>query len=312
MLSSERLKGIDVFVSVADTGSFTLAAERLYLTTSAVSKSVTRLEKRLRVKLFDRTTRKVVLTDSVREFYQACTGVLMHLEEAELSLHEKSGELKGKIRIDLPASFGRQHVLPVIFQFLEKHPQVEPLITLSDRFIDPVTERVDIMVRAGGSGVWPKEVDNYFLGMERLIFCASPAYLNKFGTPLDENHLREHGCVLYVKPDGNLNPLHFSDIESGRVLRPVPGKIAIGDTEGQASAVLLGHGIAQLPYWLIRDHLASGKLVQILPELETDGLPLNLAWLRSRERVSRVKELADFLKNTITPSGFCSPLFNTW
>jgi DNA-binding transcriptional LysR family regulator len=307
MYSSERLKGIDVFVSVADEGSFTLAAERLHLTTSAVSKSVARLEKRLRIRLFDRTTRRLALTDAGMEFYRVCTGVLTHLEEVELSLHENREELKGKIRIDLPASYGRLHVLPVILKFCEEHPDIEPLITLSDRFADPVSERIDVIVRTGGSGIWPSEIGNHLFGIQRLIFCASPVYLANHGTPKNKQELHKHGCILYVRNDGYIYPLHFSDPEKGRILRPVPGKIAVGDSEGQALAVLAGKGIAQLPVWLVQEHLRSGKIVQILPELETDGLPMNLAWLRSRERVSRVRALVQRLKETLTPSGVLLP-----
>lgn len=303
MYSSERLKGIDVFVCVADEGSFTLAADRLHLTVSAVSKSVSKLEKRLRIRLFDRTTRRLCLTDAGLEFYRACHGVLSHLEEVELSLHENQDELKGKIRIDLPAAYGRLHVLPIILRFCDEHPEIEPLITLSDRFVDPVYERIDVIVRTGGSGIWHEGLGHHQFGIQRLIFCASPDYLSKYGIPRNEQELRAHGCILYVRGDSFVHPLHFSEPQNGNVLRPIPGKIAIGDSEGQLLAVLMGKGIAQLPVWLVQEHLESGKIQQVLPELETDGLPMNLAWLRNRERVPRVNALVQLLKKTLTPSG---------
>ena len=303
MHSSERLKGIDVFVCVADTGSFTGAGERLHLTTSAVSKAITRLEKRLQVRLFERTTRRIALTEAGREFYRTCTGVLSHLEEAELSLHENNNEFKGRLRIDLSASYGRLHVLPAILDFVKQHPQLEPHITLSDRFVDPVEDGIDIIVRVGGSGIWPAALDHHLIGVQRLIFCASPDYLHQRGTPTDEQTLAEHGCVLYGGTDGMAFPLHFSGQHKGNILKPVAGRIAIGDLEGQAAAVLAGHGIAQLPLWLVREKLNNGSLIQVLSELETEGLPMNIAWLKSRERLPKVKTLVEHLKTALSPAG---------
>lgn len=301
MQVSERLKGIDVFVSVADAGSFTVGAERLHLTTSAVSKSVTRLEKRLKVRLFERTTRRLSLTEAGLEFYRACTGVLAHLEEAELALIEISAELKGRLRIDLPATYGRLQVMPTLLSFLEDHPLLEPHITLSDRFVDPVEEGIDIIVRSGGTGIWPSALGHQLLGIQRLVFCASPSYLERCGTPRTETELLEHGCVLYGRADGFVYPLHFSDKTRGNILKPVAGRLAIGDSEGQAIAVMAGQGIAQLPTWLVRKELENGKLIQILPELETDGLPMNIAWLRSRERLPKIRSLIDYLTATLNP-----------
>ena len=118
MFSSERLKGIDVFVCVADSGSFRAAAERLNLTASAISKAIARLEGRLGVRLFQRTTRRLALTDAGAAFYRTCTGVLAELEEAELAMQPDNAEPQGRIRIDLPAAFGRLLALPVSGWFL--------------------------------------------------------------------------------------------------------------------------------------------------------------------------------------------------
>ena len=137
MHSSERLKGIDVFVAVADSGSFSAAAERLNLTGSAVSKSVARLEERLGTRLFNRTTRSLALTDAGVLFYRTCTSVLSELEEVEHALVSEEHELHGKVRIDLPASYGRLHVLPLIMDFVRLHPMLQPHISFTDRWSVP-------------------------------------------------------------------------------------------------------------------------------------------------------------------------------
>ena len=129
MFSSERLKGIDVFVIVADLGSFTAAAGRLNLTNSAVSKSIARLEGRLGTRLFQRTTRRLSLTDAGETFYRTCTAVLSDLEEVEIALTSTQTEPQGKVRIDLPASYGRLHVLPLILDFMKLHPRLSPHVS---------------------------------------------------------------------------------------------------------------------------------------------------------------------------------------
>jgi len=202
MFSSERLKGIGLFVCVADMGSFTLAAERLNLTASAVSKGIARLESRLQTKLFQRTTRRLALTDAGTQFYRTCTGVLAELEEAELAMQAESAEPRGRVRIDLPASFGRLHALPVILRCIEDHPLLVPHITFSDRFADPVSEGIDILVRIGGSDVWPNTLGHHYLGKQRHIFCAAPGYLKRQGEPTTAAELAHHHCVLYQENDG--------------------------------------------------------------------------------------------------------------
>ena len=308
MYSSERLKGIDVFVCVAELGSFTAAAERLNLTSSAISKSVARLEGRLKTRLFHRTTRRLSLTDAGASFYRTCTGVLADLEEAELALDAERTALAGRVRIDLPASFGRLHVLPVILAFVADHPLLHPHISFTDRFVDMVDAGIDILVRIGGPDVWPAALGHRYLGAERLIFCASPAYLARHGEPRDAQSLAEHHCVVYGRGDGMVNPWMIAGAQPGDMERRVfPGRIAVGDGEGQVMAVTAGQGVAQLPTWLVKRQLETGELVEVLPQLATDGLPMNLVWLKSRQALPKVDALLNALAASLTPAGSVLP-----
>ena len=304
---SERLKGIDVFVCVADVGSFAAAGQRLHLTASAISKAIARLEARLDVRLFNRTTRRLSLSDAGAAFYRTCTGVLAELEEAEHGLRAEGAagaEPRGRVRVDLPASFGRLHALPVILAFVEHHPLLLPHVSFSDRFVDPVQDGIDIVVRIGGPDVWPAALGRRYLCAERLIFCASPAYLRRHGEPEDAAALERHHCVVYGRGDGRVNPWHFSGVQPGDEERRVlPGRLAVGDGEGQAMAVAAGHGIAQLPTWLVQRQLDDGTLVQVLPQLAMDGLPMNLVWLKSRQGLPKVNALVEVLGARLTPAG---------
>ena len=302
MFSSERLKGIDVFVCVADSGSFRAAAERLNLTASAISKAIARLESRLEVRLFQRTTRRLALTDAGAAFYRTCTAVLAELEEAELSLQVENSEPRGKLRIDLPAAFGRLQALPVILQFVQAHALLLPHISFSDRFIDPVEEGVDIVVRVGGPDVWPAALAHRFLGRERHVFCAAPAYLNSHGTPGTDRDLEHHQCVAYGRADGTVSPWSFKGSRPGETERRVmSAKYIVGDGEGQVMTVLAGCGIAQLPTWLIKQHLADGSLVEVLPHLASEGLAINLVWPKSRQALPKVSALLDALAAGLMP-----------
>jgi DNA-binding transcriptional LysR family regulator len=304
LFSSERLKGIDVFVCVAELGSFAAAAERLSLTSSAVSKGIARLETRLGIRLFERTTRRLALTDAGTAFYRTCTRVLTDLEESEQALHAELFEPRGRIRIDLPASYGRLHVLPVILQFVKQHPLLMPHISFTDSFVDPADQGIDILVRIGGSDIWPATLGHRFLGAERLIYCAAPEYLSTRGAPASEAALEQHDCVLYGHSDGQVSPWYREGPQPGdKKRRIMPARIAVGDGEGEVLAVLAGYGIAQLPTWLVQGHLDSGALMEVLPQLATDGLPMNLVWLKKREALPKVSALLEVLAVCLTPAG---------
>ncbi|RYH35315.1 MAG: LysR family transcriptional regulator, partial [Alcaligenaceae bacterium] len=169
MNSSERLKGIDVFVAVVTAGSFTAAAERLNLTASAVGKSIARLEARLGTRLFERTTRKLELTDAGTAFHRVCVRVLEDIEAAERVLAADGIELSGRLRVDLPTTFGRRKVMGLLMAFATEHPALESHISFTDRFVDVVDEGIDLAVRIGGVDAWPANLGHRFLGKERLI-----------------------------------------------------------------------------------------------------------------------------------------------
>ena len=301
MFSSERLKGIDVFVCVAQAGSFKAAAEKMHLTGSAISKSIARLESRLGTRLFERTTRRLALTDAGTAFYRTCTGVLADLEEAELALQAEVSEPRGRVRIDLPGAFGRARVLPILLRWLEEHPGLIPHITFSDGFIEPFQEGVDVQVRIGGAETWPDSVGQRLLGHEWHVLCAAPGYLARRGTPLTERDLDDHPCIAYGWVDGTVSPWTFAGDSTGTTLRRhVPARLVVGNGEGLLLAALAGSGIAQLPSWLIQQHLADGTLVEVLPHLASEGLPIHLAWLKSRQALPRVSALLQVLAAELT------------
>ena len=295
MIPSERLKGIEAFVCSADAGSFTAAGARLNLTNSAVSKSVARLEARLGSRLFERTTRKLTLTDVGAAFYETCVRVLGDLADAEAVLASHRSEIVGRLKVDVPIAFGRMQAMPLLLAFAERHPNVRPNITFTDRKIDIVEEGVDVAIRIGASEPWPDNLGHRYLGSERVIRCAAPAYLARRGTPASVDDLEAFDCILYGRGDGSTINWRFAR-DGGRVEdRLMTGRIVLGSAEAQVETVKAGFGIAQLATWLIKDELASGELVEILPDLATVGLPLHLVWPRRKQLTPKVDALLETL-----------------
>lgn len=295
MIPSERLKGIAAFVCAADAGSFTAAGARLNLTTSAVSKGVARLEARLGSRLFDRTTRRLVLTDAGAAFYETCARVLGDLADAEAVLAAQRSEIVGRIRLDVPVAFGRMQVMPVLLAFAEQHPGVRPVVTFTDRRVDIVEESVDLAVRIGASDAWADNLGHRYLGRERVIFCAAPGYLARRGTPRSADALARLDGILYGRADGSATPWRFAHAAGVTAQPIVEPRIVLGSAEAQIGAVSAGFGVAQLATWLIKDALARGDLVEILPELATDGHPLHLVWPRRRQLSPRVDAVIEAL-----------------
>ncbi|MGE7368978.1 LysR family transcriptional regulator [Neorhizobium sp. NPDC001467] len=283
MLPIERLRGIEAFVQAAATGSFTAAGKRLNLTNSAIGKSVGRLEMRLGRKLFERSTRRLELTDAGAAFYATCVRVLADLADAEAVLAAHESEPVGRLRINLPVALGHLQGTRLILDLVERHPKLTPELVFTDRFVDLVDERVDVAVRLTPSQEWPASLGRQYLGTERLIFCAAPSVLEREGCPRSIDDLLKTGAVLYGRSDGSTTPWRIAHSDGLVEARPVQARIILGSAEAQVRAVQAGLGYAQLATWLIRDELDKGELVQVLPEMETDGLPAHLIWMRNRE-----------------------------
>ncbi|MNY26602.1 HTH-type transcriptional regulator DmlR [compost metagenome] len=200
------------------------------------------------------------------------------------------------MRVALPASFGRLRVVPVLSRFSAQYPDVRPQLLFADRFIDLAEEGVDLAVRIGGPPDVPSSLGRRFLGRERLVFCVAPVYLEKNGIPQTIDELQNHACIVYGRPDGTQSPWSYAlaDGQVGQcVMRP---RIVAGDAEAQLAFVRAGLGIAQLATWLVTDDLKAGRLVTILDQTATDGLPLSLLWPVARQLTPKVNVLAQMLE----------------
>lgn len=299
MHSAERLKGIDVFVATVAAGNFTAASERLNLTGSAVGKAIARLEARLGIRLFERTTRRLQLTDAGAAFHRICVRVLEELESAERVLAADAAAPSGRLRVDLPATFGRRKVMALLLDFADAHPAVQPHVSFTDRFVDVVDDGIDVAVRIGGDNHWPANLGHRFLGTERLVFCASPGHLARHGTPQSLEDLWRHDAVTYGRTDGSASPWLIAADGGPTERRAVEARIVVGHAEAQLDAVVAGLGVAQLATWLAEDDLAAGRLVAFLPALDVDGLPLHTVWPLAKQLLPKVDGFANHLAKNL-------------
>ncbi|ONG49501.1 LysR family transcriptional regulator [Pseudoroseomonas deserti] len=294
MLPSERLKGIEAFVAAADLGSFTAAAQRLNLTTSAISKSVGRLEVRLGCRLFERTTRRLALTSEGAAFQATCVKVLAELAEAEAVLAAQASEPVGRVKLDVPIAFGRLRVMPLLLRLAERHPALRPHVTFTDRYVDVLEEGIDVAVRIGQAQGLSDGLARRHLGSEHRIFCAAPAYLARRGVPGNRRDLLAADRILYGRSDGTASAWRLGGTD-GDEDKASDARLVLGSAEAQVEAVKAGFGIAQLATWLIQQELDRGELVEVLPDFATEGLALQLVWPKSRQLSPKVDALLTLL-----------------
>ena len=294
-MHDHRLKDILPFVASVESGSFTAAAERLHVTGSAVSKSVSRLETRLGSRLLERTTRSLHLTDAGSAYYQTCLRILEDLAEAEAVLAAQRTIPSGRLRLAVPTTYGRLNVMPLLMPFCQQHPELALSLSFSDRFVDLFEEGVDVAVRIGGAPDLPASLGWRNMGREQMQFCASPAYLAREGRPEDEAALLNHRAILYERVDGSTKPWLFITEDGQPHWREVPYRLALGDVDAQLQAVIAGLGVAQMPSWLIQHAVKQGDLEIILPQLQPEGLTLSVVWPRRKQFLPKVDALLSAL-----------------
>ena len=202
-MHDQRLKDIVPFVASIEGGSFAAAAERLHVTGSAISKSVSRLEARLGSTLLERTTRRLKLTDAGHAYYQTCIRIMEELAEAESVLAAQRSIPSGRLRLAVPNTYGRLCVMPLLITFCQQHPEIDISMTFSDRFVDLFDEGIDVAVRIGKTAEMPASLGYRQLGREKMVFCASPAYLAREGRPESVGALLQHRAILYERVDGS-------------------------------------------------------------------------------------------------------------
>ncbi|MFM0226919.1 LysR family transcriptional regulator [Paraburkholderia dipogonis] len=287
---------IAVFVAVAQTGSFTRAAEEIGSSKSNVGKAVQRLEARLGSQLFQRTTRAVRLTEDGETYLLAAQEALEALREAEQQLASRRAEPAGRVKIDLPAGFGRL-LLPSFIQLREKYPKLTVEMALTDRMSDPVGEGWDIVVRIGAL-----PDDSEFTVRKlcdlRLGLYASPEYLARRGDVKTLAELTDHDAIVFRGPTGRLRSWTARENDTVREIVPHP-VLVLADGQALVEAAVAGFGITQIHDRVALPHVRAGRLVHLLPEADVDGPPVHAIISLGQKMAAKTRAVVNHLAETL-------------
>lgn len=290
---TDRLAGISMFVRVVEAGSFALAGQRLGLSRSAVGKAIARLEDRLGVRLFHRTTRSQSLTAEGQGFYERCLRALAELEAAEQALEEGRQAPSGRLRVTMPVLLGRLCAAPILVSLATRHAQLRLELGFSDQVQDLVEERIDLAVRIGPLGD-RSDLTARRLGSFAMYPCASPDYVAARGRPTRLADLPGHALLPYGR-DGRSLAWAFTRPDGSLQRVEVAGRMLLNDLEALADAAAAGAGIAFLPCWLIGERVRAGRLDLLPMELPASGGDVFAVWPQARHLPSKVRAAIDAL-----------------
>jgi len=295
----DRASEMLIFVRCVEQGSFSAAARDMDLTPSAISKQIRRLEDRLGARLFNRTTRRISLTEIGRDFYDRCSRIMLDIEAAEESVSSQQGLVRGTLRVSATAAFARGEVLPRMPLFLERYPELTVEMELTDRSVDLVEEGVDCAIMLQEQVDDPSLISRK-LAVNRRIIVATPGYVNKHGAPQNPEDLLSHNCLTLY------NVTRFNDWEFGlpdgsHRLIHVDGNLRANTAGALYEACLAGVGLARLSTWLVAPRIRDGQLVQLLPEFSQEASAYFVLFPQGRHLSRKVRAFVDFLVEEFTP-----------
>lgn len=292
-------EGICEFVSVAEQGSFTKAAQALGISVAQVSRQVTQLEQRLGAKLLYRTTRHQALTEIGALYLRHCRQLLDSLAEAEQAISRHQAQPQGKLKLTAPLAYGQSHIAPLLVRFLQRHPQLEATLNLSNQVLDLVQDGYDLAIRIGhleDSSLMARR-----LASRRHHVCAAPAYLALHGRPLEPADLERHSCL-------SLGSEHWHLLDGGRRRQVrVKGSLRCNSGHALAHAARQGLGLAQLPDYYVAAGLASGELVEVLADYREPDEGIWALTPQNRQLSPKVRMLIDFLAQSLTDDPLTLP-----
>jgi len=282
---------IRVFLAVCHAGSFARAADGLALSPSAIAKTIARLEARLKVRLFDRTTRRLSLTPEGQTYEEACRRATGDIDQVEASLAQAASTPSGMLRVSLPPLFGTEVIAPVLHALADRHPALSFDISLDIERVDLLARGVDLAVRIGElpdvSGLTARR-----LGMQEVVLCASPAYLERHGEPISRDDLSRHALIATAHR-GQPVPWQLLD-DDGRIESwSPPSRLSTDSSMLTLAAVRGGRGIGLLPRWLVAQDLAAARLRTLMAGRIAGHLPIHALWLTAPVMLPRLRVAID-------------------
>jgi len=289
----DRLVSMQAFTRVVDIGSFARAAESLDLPKATLTRLIQNLETHLGVKLLHRTTRRISVTTDGAAYYERCVRILADVEEAEQSLTRHNNSPRGTLCVDTAGGLARTALIPHLHEFFKAYPDLKLELSINGKPIDLLQEGVDVVLRVGAP--LDESMVARRIGQLRLAFYASPIYLNRFGTPRDLAELATHKAVNYMSNrTGREMPWPMSrGMEHSEIL--LPSAISTNDADVYLDCTLQGHGVARLARVMAEPYVASGRLVEILTDWQTEDLPISAMYPQNRHLSAKVRVFVNWV-----------------
>ena len=292
-----QFEAMRIFERVAELASFTQAADSLGLPKATVSSTIKQLENNLGTRLLQRTTRTVQMTPDGLLYYERCKDMLIDMEELQTMFRQSEVEISGRLRIDMPVGIARMKIIPRLPEFLKAHPKLTVEVSCTDRRVDLIREGFDCVIRVGTLA--DSNLVARYLGSIKLINCASPAYLAQYGMPQSLEDLEAHRMVHY-SPSFLVSNSNFEYVLDGQTFQKnVPASIAVNNADAYQAACLAGLGIIQAPEFGMRELLAQGRLVQLLPAYNAAPMPASILYANRRHVPKRTQLLMNWVAEVV-------------
>jgi DNA-binding transcriptional LysR family regulator len=274
----DRLEAMSVIIAVTETGSFSAASRRLGTPVATVSRKVSELEARLKAELFQRSSRRMTLTDAGRTYIEACKRIIEQVDDAE---REVSGEYrapKGDLAVTAPWGLGHMHLLPIAVEFLTAYPEIGLRLVLTDRVVNTVEENIDVAIRIGS--LPDSSMIATRIGSIRLVICGSPSYLAARGTPKELSDLHNHDCIGV---DSLLGQTVWKFGKGNRAnVMAVPSRLCVSTSEAAILAAVAGAGLTRVMSYKMQTAQREGALAIVLEEFEQEPLPVHIVYAQRK------------------------------
>ena len=288
----DRLKAMHTFVQIAEQGSLTRAADAMGSSLPAVVRSLAALEAHLGARLFQRTTRRIALTDEGRRYLASAREVLLAADAADRALSDEARELAGHLTVTAPVLFGHMYVAPAIVRFMQQHPQIRCTVLLHDRSVNLLGEGIDVGIRI--SPLEDSSLVAQGLGTIRRMVVASPAWLRARGGPPTHPRVLVHEAVVHGRVDG---PAHWTFHERGRAFNvPVSSRLAFNHLAPAIEACAAGMGPGMFFSYQVQGHLADGRLQTMLEDFEPPPRPVSVIYPHARLLPARTRAFVDWMR----------------
>ena len=297
-----QFRQISTFVEVVARGSLSAAARAEGIAPAVIGRRLDALETRLGVKLLQRTTRRLALTDEGAAFLEDCQRILAELESAEAAVSERSARATGHLLISAPAGFGRQHVAPLIPSFVAEHRDVTVTLNLNDRVVDLIGEGVDVAIRI--ASLSDSNLVSVKLADNQRVVVGTPAYLKRHGVPATLDELAPHNCMA-ISSDGSQRGWTFLDGEKSVTLK-VGGNMRCNDGAVLHDWVLAGKGLAWRSMWEVGGDIEAGRLQTVLDRYAAPGNDIYAVFAQRRHLPLRIRAFVDFLRRSYAQPGYWS------